>query len=65
MSSVTLMASITVLFVLLLELRIMMICIDRINAQTYFTRFDRNTWMIIVIFGSIVGQCLYVLSEKQ
>lgn len=64
MSAIAWLAIIGMFVAILLELKITMICIERINSQRSFNRLDKNFWIILVIFGSILGQCLYLFSEQ-
>lgn len=51
--------------ILLIELCIIYTLMRRIFAQTQFHYFDRNTWLLIIILGNIIGQVAYIVFEKE
>ena len=53
------------IFVTIIDLIIMVICLKRIFAQVYFHYFNRDIWALVVVFGSVVGQILYLIMETN
>ncbi len=47
------------------EFFIMYVLINDINERSYFHYGNRNIWIIIVVFGNVFGQILYLLLEKN
>ncbi len=50
---------------LIVDIVIMITCLRKISTQIYFNYFNRTIWMFIVVFGSIFGQLMYFLMERN
>jgi hypothetical protein len=56
-------SSIFLIFAIVIEIMIIKICLRKISSQTYFNYYNKDTWVIIVIFGSIFGQLMYLVMK--
>jgi hypothetical protein len=50
--------------VILLDIVIAIVCVKRISKDTHFNYFSRDIWIILVIFGSFLGQIMYFIMER-
>lgn len=53
------------LVIILIDMPIMFICLKKIGNQRYFRLYNKNIWMFIVVFGSFLGQLLYIVVENK
>ncbi|RDW20286.1 hypothetical protein CWR48_06240 [Oceanobacillus arenosus] len=51
------------IFLFIIGLIIMITCLRRISIQNYFKHFNKNIWIFIIFFGSIIGQLMYLAME--
>ncbi len=49
----------------LAEAAFMLHCLRVISQKQYFRFFNREIWIAIVVFGTVFGQALFVLTERD